>query len=33
MIYISEQLDDFDGHSIGQGISEEDIEAYLNHTL
>ncbi|MGV3761790.1 hypothetical protein [Parapedobacter sp.] len=33
MIYISEQLDDFDEQSIGEGISEEDIEAYLNHTL
>ncbi len=33
MIYISGQLDDFDEQSIGEGISEEDIEAYLNHTL
>ncbi|MEC3878661.1 hypothetical protein [Parapedobacter sp. 10938] len=33
MIYISEQLDDFDVQSIGEGISDEDIEAYLNHTL
>lgn len=33
MIYISEQLDDFDEQRIGVGISDEDIEAYLNHTL
>lgn len=33
MIYISEQLDDFDEQHIGKGVSEEDIEAYLNHTL
>jgi len=33
MIYISEQLDDFDERSIGEGLSEADIEAYLNHTL
>ncbi|WP_262245476.1 hypothetical protein [Parapedobacter soli] len=32
MIYISEQLE-FDEQSIGEGLSEEDIEAYLNHTL
>ena len=31
--YISEQLNDFDEPIIGEGISEEDIEAYLNHTL
>lgn len=33
MMYISEQLDDVDGRSLGEGISDEDIEAYLNHTL
>ncbi len=33
MIYISEHLDDFDAPNIGAGISEEDIEEYLNHTL
>jgi len=34
MIYISsDQLDDVNEYSIGEGISEEDIEAYLNHTL
>ncbi len=33
MIYISEHLDGFDERSIGEGISEADIEAYLNHTL
>ncbi|MFB2117900.1 hypothetical protein [Parapedobacter sp. 2B3] len=33
MMYISEQFDDFDERTIGEGISEEDIEAYLNHTL
>lgn len=33
MMYISEQLDDFDEQHIGKGVSEEDIEAYLNHTL
>lgn len=34
--YISEQLNDFDEPAFGEGISEvseEDIEAYLNHTL
>ncbi|MGK6351520.1 hypothetical protein [Parapedobacter sp. DT-150] len=33
MIYITEHLDDFDEGSIGEGLSEDDIEAYLNHTL
>ena len=33
MIYSSDQFDDFDEQGIGEGISEEDIEAYLNHTL
>ncbi|SEL27657.1 hypothetical protein [Parapedobacter koreensis] len=33
VVYISEHLDDFDGGYIGEGLSEEDIEAYLNHTL
>lgn len=33
VMYISEQLDDFDERVIGEEISEEDIEAYLNHTL
>ena len=33
MIYISEHLDDFDEGSIGKGISDVDIEEYLNHTL
>ncbi|PPK99199.1 hypothetical protein [Parapedobacter indicus] len=33
VMYISEQLNDFDERVIGEGISEEDIEAYLNHTL
>lgn len=33
VMYISEQLDDFDERVIGEGISEEDLEAYLNHTL
>ena len=33
VMYISEQLDDFNERVIGKGISEEDIEAYLNHTL
>ncbi|RQP11220.1 hypothetical protein [Parapedobacter defluvii] len=33
MMYISEQLDDFDERVIGESISEEDLEAYLNHTL
>ncbi|WP_257670546.1 hypothetical protein [Parapedobacter tibetensis] len=31
--YISEHLDDFGGRNIGEGLSEEDIEAYLNNTL
>jgi len=31
--YISEQLNEFDEPIIDAGISEEDIEAYLNHTL
>lgn len=31
--YISEHVDDFDAQHIGRGVSEEDIEAYLNHTL
>lgn len=33
VMYISEQLYDFDERAIGEGVSEEDIEAYLNHTL
>jgi len=33
MIYISDELDSFDEQSIGEGISDADIEAYLNHTL
>lgn len=33
MIYISEHLDDFNERSIGDGLSEGDIEAYLNHML
>jgi hypothetical protein len=33
MIYISEHLDDFDERSIGEGVSDVDLEAYLNHTL
>ncbi|WP_353125878.1 hypothetical protein [Parapedobacter pyrenivorans] len=33
MIYISEHLDDFDEPNINEGISEVDLEAYLNHTL
>ncbi|MFC3199002.1 hypothetical protein ACFOET_15365 [Parapedobacter deserti] len=33
MIYISEQLDELDERSFGEGLSEADIEAYLNHTL
>ncbi|MBK1441603.1 hypothetical protein JHJ32_16510 [Parapedobacter sp. ISTM3] len=33
VVYISEHLDDFDKGYIGEGLSEEDIEAYLNHTL
>ena len=33
VIYISEQFEDLDEQNIGKGISEEDIEAYLNHTL
>jgi len=31
--YISEQLNEVDEPVIGEGISAEDIEAYLNHTL
>lgn len=33
MVFASEQLDDFNEVNIGEGISDEDIEAYLNHTL
>jgi len=33
MLHISDQLVDFDEQTIGAGVSDEDIEAYLNHTL
>ena len=33
IIYISEHLDDFGERTIGEGLDEEDIEAYLNNTL
>lgn len=33
IIYISEQLEDFQERNIGEGLSEDDIEAYLNNTL
>jgi len=31
--YISEHLEDFGERNIGEGLNEEDIEAYLNNTL
>ncbi len=33
IVYISEHIDDFGERNIGEGLSEEDIEAYLNNTL
>ncbi len=33
IVFISEQLDDAGERNIGNGLSEADIEAYLNHTL
>lgn len=33
LMYISEELEDFDEQNIGAGVSDEEIEAYLNHIL
>ncbi len=33
IVYISEHIDDFGERGIGDGLSDEDIEAYLNNTL
>lgn len=33
IVFISEHLDNVGERNIGYGLSEEDIEAYLNHTL